>query len=130
MIIGLQITAIIFALTMIYFAILNFKRKEIEATELVSWVIIWIVTIFVVIFPNILRNFAQRFSVTRLFDLMVVAGFIVVISMSAFVYMKAKRLEKKLEEMVRKDSLKKIKSSKWNSQKFQLLFLHIILPNI
>ncbi len=112
MIIGLQIIAIIFALTMIYFATLNFKRREIEATELFSWVIIWIVTIFVVIFPNILRNFAQRFSVTRLFDLMVVAGFIVVISMSASVYMKTKRLEKKMEEMVRKDSLKKIKSSK------------------
>jgi len=112
MIIGLQITSILFALTMIYFATLNFKRKEIEATELVFWMLIWIVTIFVVIFPNILRNFAQKFSVTRLFDLMVVGGFILVISMVSFVYMKAKRLEKKMEKMVRKDALKKIKSSK------------------
>ena len=112
MIIGLQITAILFALTMIYFATLNFKRKEIEATELVFWMLIWIVTIFVVIFPNILRDFAQKFSVTRLFDLMVVGGFILVISMASFVYMKTKRLEKKIEEMVRKDALKKIKSSK------------------
>ena len=112
MIIGLQITAILYALTMIYFATLNFKRKEIEATELVSWVLIWIVTIFGVIFPNILRNFAQKFSVTRLFDLMVVGGFILVISMASFVYIKIKRLEKKLEEMVRKDAIKKVKSSK------------------
>lgn len=112
MIIGLQITAILFALTMIYFAVLNFRRKEIEATELFFWVIIWIITIFVVIFPNILRNFAQKFSVTRLFDLMVVGGFILVITMASFVYMKTKRLEKKLEEMVRKDAIKKVKSSR------------------
>jgi len=112
MIIGLQITSILFALTMIYFAILNFKRKEIEATELIVWILIWIVTIFVVIFPNILREFSQKFSVTRLFDLMVVGGFILVISMASFVYIKTKRFEKKMEKMVRKDSLKKIKSSK------------------
>ncbi len=109
MIIGLQIIAILFSFSLIYFAVLHYRRGELDTSELLSWVLIWVATIFVVIFPNLLRDFATQFFITRLFDLMVVAGFIVVISTVYLAYVKVRRMEKKLDEYVRKEALKPLK---------------------
>ncbi|RLC31499.1 hypothetical protein DRH13_02975, partial [Candidatus Woesebacteria bacterium] len=106
MILGLQIIAIIFAFLMIYLAVLHRRRGELDRTEIISWVTIWVVTIIIVIFPEILRTFARTFFITRLFDLMVVGGFVLVIVMVARTYISTKRMEKKLEDYVRRESLK------------------------
>ena len=107
MIIGLQIIAILFSLTMVYFAVLNYKRGEINGTEIVGWMIIWIGTIIIVVFPELLRTFAKTFLFARVFDMMVVGAFVLVILMVSSAYMRTKRNEKKLEDLVRKLSLKK-----------------------
>jgi len=109
MILGLQIIAIIFALLMIYFAILHRKRGELDRTEILSWVVIWIMIIIIVVFPELLRRFAQAFFITRLFDLMVVGGFLLVILMAARTYISTKKIEKKLEDYVRREALKNVK---------------------
>jgi hypothetical protein len=109
MILGLQIIAIFFAFLMIYFAILHRRRGELDRTEIISWVTIWTVTIFIVIFPEILRTFAKNLFITRLFDLMIVGGFILVISMVVRSYIGIRRMEKKMEEYIRREALQNIK---------------------
>lgn len=109
MIIGLQIVALIFSFSMIYVAVLHFKRNEIGRTEIYSWVIMWTAAIVVIIFPELLRSFARTFLVTRVFDLMVIGGFVLVISMVSIAYLRTKRLERKLEELIRKQALGKSK---------------------
>lgn len=106
MIIGLQIIAILFSFTMIYFAILNFKRREINGLEIASWLTIWTATILIVIFPEFLKTFAKTFLFARVFDMMVVGAFILVIALASSAYIKTRRNEKKLEELVRKLSLR------------------------
>ncbi len=108
MIIGLQIIALVFAFTMVYFAVLHFKRGEISKGEIIAWVVMWTFAVVVIIFPELLREFASTFLVTRVFDLMVIGGFILVISMVASAYLRTKRLEKKLEDMIRREALKKV----------------------
>ncbi len=107
MIIGLQIIAILFALCMIYFAIHSYKRGELGVIEIVSWIATWLLTIVIVTFPELLRTFAGTFLVTRVFDLMVIGGFILVIGIVSSAYVRTKRLEKKLEDLVRREALKK-----------------------
>lgn len=109
MILGLQVVAIIFALIMIYFAYLHYCRGELNGIEILSWMTIWIVTIGIVIFPELLRTFAYTFAISRVFDMMVVGGFIVVISAVYLAYVRTKKLEKKIEEYVRKETLEKLK---------------------
>jgi len=109
MIIGLQIIALLFAFSMVYFAVLHYKRREINGTEITSWLIMWTLAIVVIIFPELLRTFAKTFLVTRVFDLMVIGGFILVISITSVAYIRTKKLEKKLEELVRKEALNKKK---------------------
>lgn len=94
---------------MIYFATINYKRGEISKSEVTGWVMIWSSAAVIVVFPEILREFAGTFLVTRVFDLMVIAGFILVISMVGSAYLKTKRIEKKFEDMVRREALKEKK---------------------
>ena len=114
MIIGLQIIAILFALSMIYFAFHSYKRGELNGIEISLWTFLWAAAIIVIIFPELLRTFANTFLVTRVFDLMVIGGFILVISIVASAYARTKRLENKLEDLVRRQALenKKVKGDK------------------
>jgi hypothetical protein len=112
MIIGIQITAILFAFSMIYFAILHYKRGELNGLEMGSWFIMWALTMVIVIFPELLQGFARAFFVTRVFDLMVIGGFVLVISMVATAYLRTKRNEKKLEDLVRREALRNAKRKK------------------
>ncbi len=106
MIIGLQIIALIFSFSMVYFAVLHYKRGELRKSEIIAWVGMWSAAVVVIIFPELLRTFASTFLVTRVFDLMVIGGFVLVISMVSSAYLRTKRIEKKLEDMVRRDALK------------------------
>jgi len=109
MIIGLQIIALIFAFSMIYVAALHYRRREISKIEVISWAIMWTIAVVVIVFPELLRTFASTFLVTRVFDLMVIAGFILVISMVSSAYLRTKKMEKKLEDLIRREALKKAK---------------------
>ena len=115
MILGLQIIAVVFALVMIYFAYVNFKRGEISKVEIAVWVIAWGGAMVMVLFPNTLRKIAQTFFVSRLLDLLVLGGFALVMTMVSVAYVRTKRIEKKLEDLVRKESLKKFKGTKKKS---------------
>lgn len=112
MIIGIQIIAILFAFTMIYFAVLSFKKKDLNRSEFFSWIVLWIIAIVVVIFPELLRKFSMTFLVTRVFDLLTIGGFILVITMVSATYLRARKNEKRLEEIVRRDALKNAKKKK------------------
>lgn len=110
MILGLQITAILFALVMIYFALLHYQRRELSKVEMGIWGFIWGATILTTIFPEVLRTYAQSLAVTRLFDLMVVGGFILVLTMVSSAYVRMRRLENKLEEFIRNEAIKNVKT--------------------
>lgn len=112
MITGLQLVAIVFALIMIYFAYLHYRRKEIGKIEIISWWVIWVTTIIIIIFPDLLRNFASKFFITRVFDLMVVGGFILVIFLSYRAYVKTRNLEEIIDNFIRKEGLKELKNAK------------------
>lgn len=79
--------------------------------EILSWMVLWVLAIFIIVFPELLQTFAKTFFLTRVFDLMVIGGFILVITMVSMTYIKTKKNEKKLEELVRKDALRNTKKS-------------------
>lgn len=112
MITGLQLVAIVFSLIMIYLAYLNYQRKEIGKIEFISWWTIWVGATIIIIFPQLLQGFASTFLITRVFDFMVIGGFILVITLSYKSYVKTKALEKKMENLVRSKALKESENAK------------------
>lgn len=97
---------------MIYFAVIHYKKGTLNGVEIFFWIIIWLFAIFAVIFTDLLRVFAMTFYFTRLFDMMVFGGFFLVIILAAKSYITTKKLERKLEELVRKQTLKDAKKDK------------------
>lgn len=110
MILGLQLIATIFALIMIYFAYVNFRRREINRVEMGLWLVAWGGALIIILFPDSLRKVAQTFFISRLLDLLILGGFVLVIVMVSMTYMRTRRTERKLEELIRKEALKEIKS--------------------
>ena len=109
MILGLQFVAIIFAMVMVYLAYVNFRRKELNKIEITIWVGAWGIALYTVLFPDTLRGIAQTFFISRLLDLMIMGGLILVITMVALAYVRTRRVEKKLERFIRKEALKGLK---------------------
>ena len=68
MILGLQITALIFVLVMVYFANLHYKRGDLNNLEMFFWLISWLGAIFLIAFPDIFTVFAQSIAISRSFD--------------------------------------------------------------
>jgi hypothetical protein len=106
MILGLQITGILFALAMIYFAVLHYKKGHLGGMEIASWISIWIAVILIVIFPEIIRVYASSFAISRVLDLLIGGAFIVLFIMVSSAYIRVSRLEKRIEDLVRKLALK------------------------
>lgn len=104
--IGIQIVAIIFAIWMIYFSYLHFRRHELNRVEFICWQLLWLGLILVVIFPKSVNFILKTFSISRTFDLIVIVGIIVLFGITFRNYVVAKRLEKKVEECVRQQAIK------------------------
>jgi len=109
MIIGLQIVTLLFSFVMVYFAALHYKRGEIDRIEIIVWFIVWSFAIVAIVFPDLLQSFAKEFKFARLFDMMVVGGLILVIAMVSKAYISTRRIEKKVEKLVREEALKNVK---------------------
>lgn len=106
MILGLQITGILFALAMIYFAVLHHKKGHLSGMEIASWIAIWVAVILIVIFPEIIRIYASSFAISRVLDLLIGGAFIVLFIMVSSAYIRTNKLEKRIEDLVRKLALK------------------------
>lgn len=109
MILGLQVIALIFSLIMIYFAYLHFRRGEINGLEIIFWFAAWIGAIFMALFPEIFRSFSARIAISRAFDLAMIGGFILITPIVYMAYVRTKRLERKLEELIREEAKRELK---------------------
>jgi hypothetical protein len=106
--IGIQILAIIFALWMVYFSYLHFRRGEFKKIEFVLWQVLWVGLVVVVIFPASVKFILETFSINRTFDLVVIVGMVVLFGVTFRNYVLLKRTENKILELVRKESIKDV----------------------
>ncbi|NOZ80525.1 MAG: DUF2304 domain-containing protein [DPANN group archaeon] len=102
----IQIIGILFGMFLIYLTFLYNKREEFTRNEQLFWSFLALGIIFVALFPNVFDPIIHRFAFARTLDLVVVLGFIVVISISFYTYFQMRKTQKKLEEVVRKIALK------------------------
>lgn len=117
MILGLQMIALIFALIMLYFIYLHYRREELNSFEVIIMFAIWLGAILIITMPNLFDLLSRTIAVSRSFDLAVIGGFLFVIPLVYISYIRTKRLEKKIEDYVRKEVLERIHHGKKISKK-------------
>lgn len=106
--IGIQLIAITFALIALFFTYSNYRRKHFTKTEMVVWFLIWFGFVGVALFPQFFSPFVQQLGFSRLMDFVVIIAFVVLFSIIMHNYLIVHRLEKRIDDLVRKLALKKM----------------------
>lgn len=103
--IGIQILAILFALWMMYFSYLHFRRKEFSLGEVLLWQVLWIGLVIVVIFPGSVSFLLRSFSISRTFDFVVIVGMVILYAVTFRNLVLLKRVDRRLEDLVRSNAI-------------------------
>ncbi|MCL4460019.1 MAG: DUF2304 domain-containing protein [Chloroflexi bacterium] len=108
MITGIQIVAVVFSFLMLYITFLHFKRRELTTRETLFFGLLWVGAIFLTIFPKSVDFLLKTFRILRLMDLATIVGFMVLIALSFHNFLTIRKLEEKIEKLVRYNALNKI----------------------
>jgi len=106
-ILGIQILGTLFAIFMIYYTFLHYKRKELTIKEYLFWIVLWLVFIVLTLFPHILQPILKPIGFARALDFFIVAGFLFLIGSMFYIYLLVRGNQKRLEEIVRKLAFEK-----------------------
>ncbi|MBW2967075.1 DUF2304 domain-containing protein [Candidatus Woesearchaeota archaeon] len=112
LIMGIQIIGILFALSMIYYAFLNLKRKQLKRGEFALWLIVWLAFLVMSIFPMYLEKLAHTLSVYRTMDFLIIIGFLFIIMLTFYNYVQVRKNNYKIEQIIRRIAFKKANSQK------------------
>jgi len=117
----IQFIGVLFGIVMMYFTFVKFKRKELTPITTIIWFVIWVGLLAVAIIPGILDPIIAPLNFYRRLDFFVVFGFFVLLGLGFYNYGMVRKMERKLEQFVRDDALKEVKSgtpdSKTNENK-------------
>ena len=103
--IPLQVLSVIFALFMLYIARIHHKKGHMETFEYALWAFIWVAFMFAAIFPQTFQGIAETLNISRVFDLLVIIGMMILTFLTFQNRIYFKRLEKKLENVIRKRAM-------------------------
>jgi len=110
MILGIQIAGVIFGLFMIYYSFLKFKRKEFSNIDCIFWITAWVLLIFLVLFPHSLDFLVKGvLNISRTLDFFIIMGFMFLIGLTFYTYSIVKKLNRRIESIVREVAFKKSK---------------------
>jgi len=109
MVLGIQIAGLLFALFMIYYSFLHYKREEFTVKEFGFWILVWIIFIIITLFPFILNPIRTTFGFFRTLDLLVISGFLFLIVITYHTYIITRKNQKRIEIIVREIAIKRNK---------------------
>ena len=93
---------------MLYITNLNYKKNILKKIDTIIWNLVWLSIIFISIRPKFIDNyFVKNFNID-VFYIITVLSIMVLVIVSYFSLVKIKILEKKIDTIIRADSLKKI----------------------
>ncbi len=109
MVLGIQIAGFLFGLFMIYYSFLNYKRKEFNVNEFTYWLLIWVTFIVITLFPSVLNPIVKIGGFFRALDVLIISGFLFLILAIFYMYTTIRKIQRKLETIVRDIAFKKNK---------------------
>mgnify|MGYP001616123506 CR=1 FL=1 len=109
MVVGSQIFGVLFGTFMIYLTFIRGKRKEFTAKESLFWLGLWFVFSIIAIFPSILDPLLKPIGFLRALDLLTIVGFLFLIATNFYTYALVRKIQRKLEAIVRDIAFKKNK---------------------
>lgn len=107
--IGLQIFAIVFALSMLYVATVHRRRQHLSNQEYMLWGSLWCGFMLMIVWPDVFRTVAQSLHVSRLFDLIVILSLMFLTLLSFYNRVAHLQLDEKINRLVRDRAIESAK---------------------
>ena len=105
----IQFLGVVFGTSMMYFTYVKFKKKELSKTELYVWFSGWTIMVLLAVRPSTLDFAIEGLHFYRRLDFFVVVGFFVLLGLGFYNYSVSKKMERKMEVLVRKEAMKEEK---------------------
>jgi len=108
-----KIVALIIGLVVIVKTFTDYRNKEENLQMVLFWVIVWGLTIYVAFFPTVIGEVIARLgNKNYTIGQIVGTGFVFILFITYRIYVKANRLEKQLNHLIRKIALNGLKNNK------------------
>ena len=104
----LSIVSILFSLMMIYITLINYKRKILDKLDYFIWNAVWIGIILISIRPSFVDDYFNENFKIDIFYILSIASIISLVILYYINLIKIKVLEKKINTIIRAESLKDI----------------------
>lgn len=104
-----QIISALFALFMMYIVTIHRKKKNLSQVETSAWLSVWTMFVIIALFPDLLLGITNLLKFSRVFDLLIVIAFMILSLLVFLSYFRVKLLEKKIEQLVRKQAIERKK---------------------
>ena len=109
---GIQLVAICFAAGMLFLTHTAYRRSEVRSTEYAIWVTVWVALVLLSIFPGQLRAVIAPLQVARLLDVITVGGLFFLAAVVFALNRALRRLENRLNALVRALALNEVETDK------------------
>ena len=104
----LSILSIIFSILMIYITNINYKKKILKRLDYIIWNIVWLLIIFLSVRPKFIDEYIINNYQLDFFYIANILSIITLIIIYFLSLIKIRILEKKIDTIIRAESLKKI----------------------
>jgi hypothetical protein len=102
----LQLVCLLFALAMLYWTYLAWRRRTLNAFELAGWFAVWTGFGVVVLFPASTRVLLERLHINRTMDLVSMLGFMLMWVVVFRNYVDLRQQRRRLQDLVRELALR------------------------
>ena len=104
----LSILSILFSILMIYITNINYKKKILKKLDVIIWNTVWLLTIFLSVRPKFIDEYIINNYQVDFFYIANILSILALIIIYFLSLMKIRILEKKIDTIIRAESLKKI----------------------
>ena len=109
MVLGIQLIGMLFGLFVIYLTFIYYKKRNLNAFELIGWLAVWMGFLFLVLFPHIIDSIIKELNIVRAMDLFMVSAIMLLLGLVFYLYIVVRNNERRVEKIVREIALKEIK---------------------
>lgn len=110
-IVGVQLIIFVFSFFMLYNVYLYWKKGEVGLKGALVWVVIWGGLLFITFFPKYIEPLVRQLFFVRLFDLMTVAGLVILAYVMFENHVRINRLQRQVGKLVEKLAIKNARKS-------------------
>ena len=102
-----EILGAIFAVLMIYFAFLSYKRKHLRISEFIFWLFVWLGSMLLVFLREQVNLILKPLNIIRALDLYMILAFMFLFALVFYLFARNSRTEARLETITRALAIKK-----------------------